>query len=195
VRPYAPYDSYAIGALGCLHVAGFGMSAAALMARAEAVGMRLRLDGDRVRFTAPKDPPADLLADLRENREAVRLALAARAAPPAKAADAWGLTEGERAAALARLETPAMGPAPAPWTATPMPLRTPPRPAEHWSRMPYGSERGRAFAQARRQPGACPTCAGRRWWCEVGEPDAGRRCNTCHPPDHLKPEDLETITT
>lgn len=150
--------------------------------------MRLRLDEDRVRFTAPKDPPADLLADLRQNRDAVRLALAARASPHAEAREAWGMTEGERTAALARLEAPAAVPAPATPPPPPVPLRTPPRPATPWWQMPYGAERGAAFAAARRQPGACPMCAGRRWWCEAGEPDTARRCATatCPPPPFVR---------
>ena len=175
MRPYAPYDSYALGALGGSRVAGFRVSAAALIARAEAAGMRLRLEGERVRFTAPAEPPPDLLADLRQHREAVRAALAARATPSREHRDAWGMSHAERVAALARLE------AAEPVDAAPAPPEPPPPPALPWHAMPYGGERGRAFADARRQPGACPHCAGRRWWRRAGV-DEPATCATCHPP-------------
>ena len=39
-------------------------------------------------------------------------------------------------------------------------------------------------------PGAwCSSCFGTRWWTERREPK-GWRCATCHPPDHLKPEQV-----
>ena len=39
-------------------------------------------------------------------------------------------------------------------------------------------------------PGAwCSSCFGTRWWTERHEPK-GWRCGTCHPPDHLKPEQV-----
>ena len=72
-------------------------------------------------------------------------------------------------------------PAPAPPPAPPMPLPSPPRPAVPWDAMPYGAERGRAFAVARAEPGACPICAGRRWW-QRAEKDEEPTCSTCHPP-------------
>jgi hypothetical protein len=56
-----------------------------------------------------------------------------------------------------------------------------PPPAVEWCRLPYGEERGRAFASARRAEGACPTCAGSGWWRGEGE-QASPRCGTCHPP-------------
>jgi len=56
----------------------------------------------------------------------------------------------------------------------------PPAPAAWW-RLPYGEARGRAFAEARAMPGACPCCAGRRWWREADEAPPGR-CMACHPP-------------
>lgn len=101
--------------------------------------------------------------------------------PPPDARDAWGLSDAERAAALARLEGSAPVPAPAPPPPPPEPLTAPPRPAVPWHAMPYGAERGRAFAEARRQPGACPHCAGRRWWRRPGTEEAPT-CETCHPP-------------
>ena len=142
----------------------------------------------------------------------------ARLAQPPR--DAWGLTEAEKAEGAARIsempqpaadhdageraavaahyaEPPAEGRPPA---VRPDPLRDglfrgfhAHRPA--WDAMPHGAERGLAFAEARQQPGACATCAARRRWCEVGEPDAALRCTTCHPPDHLPPEAVREVTT
>ncbi len=85
--------------------------------------------------------------------------------------NAWGLTEAEKTAALARLA----GASPA----TKQP--PPPAPAADWRGVPYGAERGRAFAEARAMPGACQCCAGRRWWREADEAPPGR-CMACHPP-------------
>ncbi|WP_368414898.1 hypothetical protein [Falsiroseomonas sp.] len=57
------------------------MSAAAALARAEAVGMRFRLaPGGGVQMEATAPPPADVLADLRRWREDVAHLVAARAA-------------------------------------------------------------------------------------------------------------------
>jgi hypothetical protein len=89
----------------------------------------------------------------------------------APAGNAWGLTEAEKAAALARLA----GAAP---TAEQPAEALPPA---DWRRLPHGAERGRAFAEARAMPGACPCCAGRRWWREADEAPPGR-CMACHPP-------------
>ena len=100
--------------------------------------------------------------------------------PPAPSAppqplDGWGLSEADKAAALARL--------------------APVSPAVAWCALPYGAERGRAFAETRRQPGACPNCSGRRWWCETGEADAALRCATCHPADHLPTGAVREVLT
>jgi hypothetical protein len=89
----------------------------------------------------------------------------------APAGNAWGLTEAEKAAALARLAG-ASPTAEQPAEALP--------PADWW-RLPHGEARGRAFAEARAMPGACQCCAGRRWWREADEAPPGR-CMACHPP-------------
>ena len=105
-----------------------------------------------------------------------------------EAGNAWGLSDAERAAALARLEAAepvAVAPAP------PEPLTPPALP---WWQMDYGAERGRAFAEAKATRGACPICAGRRWWRRAGTDDAPT-CATCHPPDHLAPEAVRMVTT
>ncbi len=50
-----------------------------------------------------------------------------------------------------------------------------------WRQLPFGPERGVAFALARQQPGACRTCAGHRWW---RHPDGTPCCTVCHPAPH-----------
>lgn len=53
-----------------------------------------------------------------------------------------------------------------------------PDPPPGWRSLPFGPERGAAFALARRQPGACRICAGRLWW---RHPDGAPCCAVCHP--------------
>jgi hypothetical protein len=57
-----------------------------LLARAAGAGLRLRLEGGRVRWRSRHPPPAGLLGELRANREALAAALAA--APAATGDDA-----------------------------------------------------------------------------------------------------------
>ncbi|BDG74085.1 hypothetical protein [Roseomonas fluvialis] len=203
------------------------MSAAALIARAAAEGVSLSVEGGQVRVRAARPPADDLLAALRAERDGV-LRLLSAPPPPALPAlperDAWGLSEAEKAEAVARLfrakrtaEPEAMDHDAAERAARAAhyaeegaarpyqpgdvdPLRDGLHRGFHahraaWNALPAGPERGRAFAAVRREPGACPTCAGRRWWCEVGEPDTARRCTTCHPPDHLSPNAIHEVTT
>ena len=61
------------------------------------------------------------------------------------------------------------------------PAPEPPAPPLPWRRLPFGPERGAAFAFARQQPGACRTCAGRSWW---RHPDGTPCCTVCHPSPH-----------
>ena len=63
------------------------------------------------------------------------------------------------------------------------PKATHPPAKADWRSLPYGPARGVAFMAARILPGACPCCAGKRWW--RGADEAGPmlwRCETCHPP-------------
>src|SRR4051812_28045654 len=60
--------------------------------------------------------------------------------------------------------------------------RQPARPPPDWRTLPYGRERGDAIAAARRRPGACRCCAGRRWWVGEEPSQAAPRCLVCHPP-------------
>lgn len=108
--------------------------------------------------------------------------------PPPDTPDAWGMSDADRVAALARLE------AAEPVAVAPAPPEPPPSPALPWWQMPYGAERGRAFADAKALRGACPICAGRRWWRRAGT-DEAPTCATCHPPDHLAPEAVRMVTT
>jgi hypothetical protein len=79
---------------------------------------------------------------------------------------------------VARLEAGRLLPATAPNLPAPGAREVP---AAEWRELPYGAERGVAFAEARVMPGACPCCAGRRWWREADEAPPGR-CMACHPP-------------
>jgi hypothetical protein len=40
----------------------------------------------------------------------------------------------------------------------------------------------------------CSCCRSRRWWCEARKP-TGWCCWTCHPPDHLAPEQVVEVRT
>jgi hypothetical protein len=60
-----------------------------------------------------------------------------------------------------------------------------------------GSQRPPAWPEPAGPPplGAwCFCCGGRRWWRERQEP-RGWRCWTCHPPDHLAPEQVDDART
>lgn len=132
------------------------MSAAAALARAEAAGVRFRLaPSGEVRMEAAAPPPPEVLAELRQWREDVAHLLAFR--------------DGD----AARRPVPA---APRPHPVS----RLPSAPAD-WRALPYGPERGEAFAAARLAPGACHCCAGRRWWRGEGA-QTTPRCIACHPP-------------
>lgn len=56
-----------------------------------------------------------------------------------------------------------------------------PPPVRDWRNLPFGAQRGKAFAVARLEAGACFSCAGHRRWCEPDEDGPGL-CITCHPP-------------
>ena len=94
------------------------------------------------------------------------------APPPASGLDDLGGLGGGRPAEPNIVAAPVALRAPVP--------AEPPPPASDWWTLPYGPERGEAFAAAREAPGACYGCAGRRWWRGEGETEGGR-CWTCHP--------------
>lgn len=174
------------------------MTAAALIARAAAVGVRLRLDGGRVRWSADAPPPADLLDDLRRHKRAIVEALAADA---------------ERLAALAETGAAALA-APDPDLAHERVVMAAARAAEaagdvpallpeddhrrHLAGLMDGAmQRPPSWADASAPPsrGAwCGCCsrhrpeAGGRWWT-AAQPrkdglgiGPGWCCATCHPP-------------
>jgi hypothetical protein len=143
-------------------MAGQALTDAALIARAEAAGVRLRLRVDgAVELEAPRPPPPDLLAALRARRDEVRAALVAAAHP--ELPPAWLAAMRHRAeAGRARIEShygvdvAVFEPSPTSRTMRPARSRAPcrprsgsqprrrrtPMPADHW-------ERCEAFARAR----------------------------------------------
>ena len=90
------------------------MTAAAAVARLRALGVTAEARGDRLALRPASAVPPDLLADLRALKAEVLALLAANDAatavpvsPTAEASDAWGMTAADRAAAMARLRSPA----------------------------------------------------------------------------------------
>jgi hypothetical protein len=131
------------------------VSAALALARAEAAGIQFHLAADGVvRMAATAAPPSELLGELQRWRDDVAYLLALRE----------GLVAGRGAPAPKLLTGPLAGQRP-----------------EEWWRLPYGPERGEAFAAARVAECACRCCAGRNWWFGEGA-QASPRCMTCHPP-------------
>ena len=134
----------------------------------------------------PSTPPVLSDADRYLTGLAVRLDVAVRAGAtvtrcPSGARDV-SLTDGSpwlmSPSVVARLEAGRLLPAAAPNLPAPGAGEMP---AGAWRELPHGAERGVAFSEARTMPGACPCCAGRRWWREADEAPPGR-CSTCHPP-------------
>lgn len=120
-------------------------------------------------------PPPDLAPAPPQKAPPILAEPAAGVVPAAKP-NAWGLTPEDKAEGLRRLaERPAAE-------------------APEWWTLPYGPERGAAFAAARLAPGACRCCAGRRWWCEAADP-GGWRCATCRVPLHLPEGERREVQT
>ena len=160
------------------------MSAAAVLARAEAAGVRFTLDAGRVRMKSDRPPPPDVVTDLRQYRDDVAHLLALRAGvteaarqgdpargespttPRANAAD----DAGEAAALAAHYAAPVDPQAYQP--TDPDPLRDGLRGA--------AMRRPPAWADNLAEPSrgaVCACCAGRRWWGDR----LGWRCAICHP--------------
>ncbi len=170
------------------------MTAAAALARAEAAGVRLALDAAGVvRMRAPAPPPAEVVADLRQYREAVAALLWEReraaflASAAAEAGESLAAPDPELAAERAEvgvaLADEARG--------------------EHGAALPAADHqrhlaglRGSAMQRppawadqsARPSPGCwCSCCRGRRWWApKVPSLDGtgigpGWACAWCHP--------------
>ena len=159
------------------------MSAAAVLARAEAAGVRLTLDAGRVRMKSERPPPPDVVTELRQYRDDVAHLLALRAAgaeeaghdamraanpapPHAEASD----NAGEAAALAAHYAAPADPGAYQP--TDPDPLRD--------GLLSAAMKRPPAWADNMAEPSrgaVCSCCGGRRWWGDR----LGWRCATCHP--------------
>jgi hypothetical protein len=171
------------------------MTAAALLARTREAGLTLTAHGDRLRWRGPQ-PAADLLHDLASCKAEVLRLLAAEAAPntpdvlaatavasgpvrerrpspkaPEDVPNAWGLTETERAALLARLQQRA----------------TPNDSLDGLRRAALQRPPSWVDPAARPSPGCCCSCCrGQRWWRERAAPKAGAvgpviRRIICHP--------------
>jgi hypothetical protein len=159
------------------------LSAATALARAEAVGVRLRPDG-RMHMASASPPPAAVLAELRRHRDGVAALLAAREWAAASPGDS------ERAAMAAEPELPPAG--------------SPERERQNRRHrivvaglLAAGLQRPPAWPDPASvpPPGAWCGCCGRsskaggRWWREAVKP-TGWRCSTCHPPGHLAPGEV-----
>ncbi len=197
------------------------MSAAAALAQAEAAGIRLRLRPDGgVRMEAAVQPPPDVLADLRRWREdvahllAVRQGLAARPRKDPEAAadgqrghrghrghklpptDDAADTAHEAAAIQATREAEAAGAYPVlpeaeHKAATAGLLRAALMRPPSWGERPDCCPAPGAWCSC---CGRTPPAQGGRWWQERETPK-GWRCWTCHPPDHLKPDQVREVMT
>lgn len=193
----------AIGTIDNGMKAGIGrarMGAPTLMPRPNgttgAIGIRVEAQKRAVE-ALPSTPPVLSDADLYLTGLAVRLDVAVRGGAtvtscPSGALDVT-LTDGSpwllSPSVVARLEAGRLLPATAPNLPAPGAREVP---AAAWRELPHGAERGVAFSEARTMPGACPCCAGRRWWREADEDPPGR-CSTCHPsPPGLARKVMET---
>lgn len=166
------------------------MTAAPALARARAAGLTLTAEDGRLRWRGPQ-PPADLLAELRQHKaDLLRLLAVNDAAPllPPASPEQAEAEQQDRAA----IEAVDAGGEPARW-----------RLADH---MAHAARlRGlQATASARPpswpdpdavpSPGCwCSCCRGAHWWREREAP-SGWRCRTCHPPVHLPPGEIIQAT-
>ncbi|MFZ6762117.1 hypothetical protein [Pseudoroseomonas sp. WGS1072] len=157
------------------------MTAAATLHRLEEAGVEIVVQGDQLRLRGQK-PADDLLAEARTRKVEIIQLLAERDARD---------TAAERAAI--QEEPPAPQPAPEPRRLIDGLLSA-------------GLQRPPSWPDpaARPAPGAWCGCCGRfdprqggRWWRDLrNEWDGGAPgwcCATCHPPDHLAPDQYETV--
>jgi hypothetical protein len=178
------------------------MTAAAALARAQAAGLTLTVDGDRLRWRGPQ-PSAELLATLRAHKPELLALLAANDAPaatPGRAASGALVLQpaipeqakAERADREAIAEVDG-GASPARWK-----LADHMRHAEVLRQIQRAAlMRPPSWPDTGTPPtlGAfCSCCGGRRWWRERGQP-RGWRCATCHPADHLPPSAVIEVGT
>lgn len=162
-------------------------AAALSLARAQAAGLTLAADGERLRWRGPK-PPAALLAELRDNKSGLLALLAAgdgpQPRPPAPALPAASPEQAVEEAADRPVIAEVDGGADPAFR----------RLADHQAHAAHllalqaaAMQRPPAWPDAANAPtpGAwCTCCRGQRWWRER-ESAPGWRCCRCHPPDHL----------
>lgn len=158
------------------------MTVAALLARAVASGLTLTANADRVRWRGPKPTP-ELLRELTEHKAELLNLLSGR--DPSLS----GRDPSQGAASPASHISITQEPSPEPHQRFPAQdgcawqypiLRRPPS----WSD-PADEPQVRAV---------CSCCGNRRWWREARKP-TGWCCSTCHPPDHLGPEQIMEVGT
>ena len=141
--------------------------ATALLDRARAAGLALRVEGERLAVNGPK-PPDELLAALRAGRDDLIRMLTIEAgevssdpAPGVQVPVQFAPTDALDGLRLAALRRPVS------WA----------DPAARPSQGCY-----------------CSCCRGQRWWCEREAPK-GWRCSTCHPPAGAKPGEVVEVRT
>ena len=160
------------------------MSAAAVLARAEAAGVRFSLDAGRVRMESDRPPPPDVVTDLRQYRDDVAHLLALREA----IAGAAGQRDPARGGSAATLRADAVNDA-AETAALAAHYAAPADPHAYQPTEPDPLQDGLLIAAMRRPPAwadnmaepsrgaVCACCTGRRWWADR----LGWRCAICHP--------------
>ena len=141
------------------------MTAAALLARLDALGVSAVADGIALRLHPASAIPADLLTDLRACK-ADLLALLTNPAESREPLPEHARIDIRQAAMVRGLLSVA--------------LQRPPS----WAG-PAALPSAGCF---------CSCCKGQRWWCER-EPPEGWRCWACHPPDHLLADEVREART
>jgi hypothetical protein len=153
-------------------------------------------DGERVRFSAPAPLPAALLAEARQHREVIAVALTADAMPTGP--------EAATEAVAAWIER-AAGEALDGYVATPPPPEWPEAERERLQSLSRQITSGYLRAALRRPPSwsrvekhrptpgaTCSCCGGARWW---SRDECGWRCATCHPSSGAGANNLTEVRT
>ena len=134
---------------------------AALLSRARAAGLALRVEGGRLAVSGPK-PPDELLAALRGARDDLIRVL--------------------------KIEAGELSPDPTP--VVPLPAPSAPSDQLN-GYLRAALQRPVSWADPTARPSQecyCSCCRGQRWWCEREAPK-GWRCWQCHPPDGARQQE------